>query len=61
MNKYTPPPRFKGQNADRGISKNTPEPKPLSNQFPVKEGNIVNPSEINPDTNQPYIRIWTPD
>lgn len=37
--KYTPPPKFKGQNTDRGIEKEQPkQPKePVSNQFPAKE------------------------
>lgn len=44
MEKYTPPPKFKGQNADRGFTKEKQEKPKKSNQFPTtkesKEHNI---------------------
>ena len=38
MNKYTPPPKFKGQNIDRGYTEQPKkEEKPqVSNQFPSR-------------------------
>lgn len=37
MSKYTPPPKFKGENIDRGYTEQTKkEEKPVSNQFPTK-------------------------
>lgn len=35
---YTPPPRFKGQNQDRGYTdqQDKEKEKPISNQFPVR-------------------------
>lgn len=66
--KYTPPPSNRGQNSDRGFNKEKADPtQPFnnpsfpnpSNQFPAQQP--INFNEINPDTGQPYIRIWTPD
>lgn len=36
MKKYTPPPKYKGQNFDRGYTdQDQKKEKPLSNQFPT--------------------------
>jgi len=59
MKKYTPPPKFKSQNVDRGIDTTKPKPQPVSNQFPATQYPEFN--NINPDTGQPYVRVWTPD
>ncbi len=53
--KYNPPPKFKGQNADRGYTPSSKEQK----QIPQPKPKTFN--EINPDTNKPYIRTYIPD
>lgn len=53
--KHNPPPKFRGQNADRGYT----QPPKKEKEVPRQQPRTFN--EINPDTNKPYIRTYIPD